>query len=91
MKQHESVNLDDAPVIPGGIYKHYKGDYYLVLHAATDSENVANRGSLVVYMSLDGPQTGHIRVRSLAEFRDTVEKPGGGTTPRFKHIRTAPR
>lgn len=79
------------PITVGGIYLHYKGDRYIVLYAAQDSENSDNRGDLVIYMSLDGPQTGRINVRSLSEFREDVEMPGGGKTLRFKYLRTAPR
>jgi hypothetical protein len=79
------------PVTQGGIYQHYKGSRYIVLYAAYDSENHNNRGDLVVYMSLSAPQTGRVNVRSLVEFREDVEKPGGGKAPRFRYLGTAPR
>jgi hypothetical protein len=78
-------------ITQGGIYQHYKGDLYIVLHAAHDSENRDNRGDMVVYMSLSAPKAGRINVRSLAEFREDVEHPDDGKMPRFRYLSTAPR
>lgn len=83
--------IQREPVTPGGIYEHYKGDLYIVLHVVEDSENVGNRGKMVVYMSLSEPQIGRVRMRSLVEFCEDVEKPDGGVTRRFKFLRQAPR
>lgn len=68
--------------IPNGIYRHYKGNLYQVLHLARHSET---EEWLVVYRALYGdPQKEHggIWVRPLAMFTETVET-GGKTLPRF--------
>lgn len=79
-------NLSSHP-LQTGIYKHYKGKFYLVLGIAQHSET---QESLVVYVPLY-EHSGHgMSVRPLAMFLEMVELPvaGGGTTelPRFQYI-----
>ena len=53
--------------IPQGIYRHYKGNLYQVLHTAQHSET---EESLVVYRCLYGEYD--VWVRPLAMFTETV-------------------
>jgi hypothetical protein len=74
-----------------GIYRHYKGNNYIVLFIARDSNNQANRQDTVVYMSLDPPYAGSMNTRWLSEFLEDVEVPGVGKMPRFTYVGPAPR
>lgn len=57
----------NASVVPNTIYRHFKGDYYLIVCVAKKEEN----GELVVvYRSLDGSDT--VWSRPLSEFRSKV-------------------
>jgi len=73
-----------------GIYRHWKGNHYLVLFHARDSNNTANREDLVVYMSLTAPHAGAVNVRRLTEFTEEVELPDGSRGPRFAYMGPAP-
>ena len=57
--------------IPQGIYRHYKGSLYQVLHVANHSET---EEELVVYRCLYGEYGGW--VRPLTMFTETVEVDG---------------
>jgi hypothetical protein len=65
-----------------GIYRHYKGNDYLVLTVARHSET---REALVIYMPLYSPEGGDIVpwARPLAMFEENVVFEGK-TVPRFK-------
>ena len=63
-----------------GIYRHYKGSLYQVLHTATHSET---EESLVVYSCLYGEYG--VWVRSLSMFAETVTV-DGKEIPRFELI-----
>ena len=63
-----------------GIYRHYKGNLYQVLHTATHSET---EESLVVYRCLYGEYG--VWVRPLAIFAETVTV-DGKEIPRFELI-----
>ena len=57
--------------VPQGIYRHYKGNLYQVLHTAHHSET---EEALVVYRCLYGEYG--VWVRPLAMFTETVEVEG---------------
>ncbi|MGW0909468.1 DUF1653 domain-containing protein [Streptomyces sp. NPDC002853] len=65
-----------------GIYRHYKGNYYRVLHVAQHSETDER---LVVYRDLN-EERGNVWVRPLAMFQETMVV-GSGRTPRFSLIK----
>ena len=64
--------------IPQGIYRHYKGSLYQVLHTAQHSET---QEALVVYRCLYGEYG--VWVRPLSMFSETVEVEGK-QVPRFE-------
>lgn len=63
-----------------GIYEHYKGNKYELLHIAKHSETLEN---MVVYKALYGE--GEIWVRPLSMWNEQVEIEGK-SVPRFKLI-----
>ena len=67
--------------IPQGIYRHYKGNLYQVLHTAQHSET---EESLVVYRCLYGEYGAW--VRPLTMFTETVMV-DGKQVPRFELIK----
>ena len=67
--------------VPQGIYRHYKGKLYQVLHTAKHSET---EEALVVYRCLYGEYD--VWVRPLAMFTETVEV-DGKQVPRFELIK----
>ncbi|WP_201597276.1 DUF1653 domain-containing protein [Psychrobacter fulvigenes] len=67
--------------IPQGIYRHYKGNLYQVLHTAQHSET---EESLVVYRCLYGEYG--VWVRPLEMFTETVIVEGK-EAPRFELIK----
>lgn len=93
-------------VIPGppypGVYKHYKGDYYVVHKVITDSTNnrpgrdITDGRIMVLYESL---KTKELHVRAILEFQQLVHSDGmpsiqfhlpgaicGKCIPRFKFM-----
>ena len=68
-------------VVPQGIYRHYKGSLYQVLHTAQHSET---EEVLVVYRCLYGDYD--VWVRPLAMFIETVTV-DGKPLPRFELIK----
>lgn len=67
--------------IPQGIYRHYKGSLYQVLHTAQHSET---EEALVVYRCLYGEYG--VWVRPLVMFSETVTV-DGKQLPRFELIK----
>ena len=68
-------------ILVGGIYRHYKGNLYKVLHLARHTET---EGTLVVYQALYGEYG--IWARPLEMFLETVTLPDGSVVPRFRPI-----
>ena len=69
----------EVQLVEGGIYRHYKGNLYKVLHIATHSEN---EEQLVIYQALYGDYG--IWARPLDMFLEDVLLPDGTTVPRFQ-------
>ncbi len=67
--------------IPQGIYRHYKGNLYQVLHSAQHSET---EEALVIYRCLYGEYG--VWVRSLAMFTEIITH-DGKQIPRFELLK----
>lgn len=72
------------PSIQPGIYRHYKGNEYLVYEVATHSET---EEALVIYRPLYGAQA--LWARPLSMWDEMVQWQGQAL-PRFSYIRPAP-
>lgn len=72
-------------LIKPGIYKHYKGNKYLVLALAKHSETL---DEMVVYVSLYQNPVSQVWVRPAKMFGEKVEY-NGKKVPRFKFISNA--
>lgn len=68
------------PVHIGGLYRHFKGNQYKVLHLARHSETLEE---LVVYQALYGDRG--VWVRPAAMFAGTVTQEGA-SVPRFAYL-----
>jgi hypothetical protein len=66
-------------IIPGRIYRHYKGGLYRVVTLATDATNVRNGTTVVIYEPIAGSDT---YCRDLQEFISPVHG-AHGSQPRF--------
>jgi hypothetical protein len=73
--------MTNQATVTQGIYRHYKGDLYQVLHTAQHSET---EEMLVVYRCLYGEYG--VWVRPLSMFSETVEVEGK-QVPRFEMIK----
>lgn len=69
-----------------GLYRHWKGNHYLAILTARDSNNDANHEDVVVYVSLDAPCAGSINVRRVAEFLEEIALPDGSHGTRFTYL-----
>ena len=67
----KKIMTEQLQTIPQGIYRHYKGSLYQVLHTAQHSET---QEALVVYRCLYGEYG--VWVRPLSMFSETVEVDG---------------
>ena len=67
--------------IPAGLYKHYKGKNYKVLHTARHSETGE---LLVIYQAQYGDFD--CWARPLSMFIETVTLPDGTEVPRFEPV-----
>ena len=76
------MSQQNQSIVTQGIYRHYKGSLYQVLHTAQHSET---EESLVVYRCLYGEYG--VWVRPLAMFTETVEL-DGKVIPRFELIKS---
>ncbi|GLC31667.1 DUF1653 domain-containing protein [Clostridium omnivorum] len=70
-KVEDNINSTERTLKTGSIYKHFKGNEYLVLHLARHSETLEE---LVVYQALYGERG--IWVRPLKMFLEQVEVDG---------------
>ena len=75
------MSQQNQATVAQGIYRHYKGSLYQVLHTAQHSET---EESLVVYRCLYGEYG--VWVRPLAMFTETVAV-DGKLIPRFELIK----
>ena len=64
-------NLAKPTALRKGLYRHFKGNYYQVLHVATDSEN---KKAMVVYRALYGDK--NVWTRSISMFTEVIERDG---------------
>lgn len=69
-------------LIVGGLYQHYKGKNYRLIHLGKHSETLE---WMIVYECLYDNPEGSIWVRPLSMFVETVEV-NGKIIPRFKYI-----
>lgn len=76
------MSQQNQSIVTQGIYRHYKGSLYQVLHTAQHSET---EESLVVYRCLYGEYG--VWVRPLVMFTETVEV-DGKVIPRFELIKS---
>ncbi len=72
---------DNQPLLPLGVYEHYKGKHYCVLYTAKHSETLED---YVVYRQLYGD--GKIWIRPLSMFLEKIEV-DGKKIPRFTYIK----
>ena len=72
------MSQQNQATVAQGIYRHYKGNLYQVLHTAQHSET---EESLVIYRCLYGEYG--VWVRPLSMFSETVEVEGK-QVPRFE-------
>ena len=75
------MSQQNQAIVAQGIYRHYKGNLYQVLHNAQHSET---EESLVVYRCLYGEYG--VWVRPLSMFTETIEV-NGKEAPRFELIK----
>jgi hypothetical protein len=63
-------DAEEAPEIPGGLYRHYKGGLYRVLNVIRDSTNGPTEGRwMVLYTSCERDR---MMVRELGQFIGTT-------------------
>lgn len=72
---------EEAKTLKTGLYKHYKGKHYELLHIARHSETLEE---YVVYKALYGNYD--IWVRPLKMFCEMVFNKEGEQVPRFEHV-----
>ena len=75
------MSRQSQATVPQGIYRHYKGSLYQVLHTAKHSET---EEALVVYRCVYGEYD--VWVRPLSMFTETIEV-NGKEAPRFELIK----
>lgn len=68
--------------LPPGKYKHYKGNYYIVIGTATHSETLEKMA--IYYPEKEGPDS--MWCRPLQMFTELVNNPEGNRVPRFAKV-----
>ncbi len=83
MDKTESTN--EREIVIGGVYQHFKGDYYKVLTLGLDSETLEEK---VIYMSLyySPEKKTRVWIRPLEDFMGTKELDDGKVINRFEFI-----
>lgn len=76
--------MEQLPELRRGVYRHFKGQEYLVLSVARHSETGE---PMVVYQALYGE--GGLWVRPLSMWEESVNREGY-TGPRFVYVRPEP-
>ncbi len=78
------IDMTNLPPLPSGIYRHYKGHYYLVLGYACDSNDDSRTVVVYVGLELDGAsaELPRMNVRTVEDFFSEV--PGKGQ--RFHYV-----
>ncbi len=76
-------NTSEREIVIGGVYKHFKGDYYKVLTLALDSETLEEK---VVYISLyyNPEKETRVWIRPIEDFMGTKELEDGSVINRFE-------
>jgi len=82
---NKKKEAETRKIVIGGIYRHFKGDYYKVLTLGLDSETMKE---MVVYISLYYKPEKETRVwiRPLEDFMGTKELEDGKIINRFDFI-----
>lgn len=77
---------EDRQLIIGGIYQHFKGDFYQVLTVGTDSETEKD---LVIYTTLyyKPEKETRVWVRPYDDFMGTKQLEDGTVVNRFEFVR----
>ena len=80
-----SKNMEKRKIVVGGVYQHYRGDYYKVLSLALDNETLTQ---LVVYVALyyKPEKEDRVWVRPLEVFMGTKELEDGKVVNRYEFI-----
>lgn len=79
----KSSSISEQVTVNSGVYRHFKGAYYLVLGVAANSEMPDEK--MVVYVGLYAKPGPRMWVRPLEMFTETVER-DGKIMPRFQYI-----
>lgn len=82
MKSENIPSETESPLVPGGLYEHYKGKRYRVHGVARHSETLEE---LVYYECLYENDLGRMWVRPRAMFLGTIEV-DGQIVPRFRYL-----
>ncbi len=83
MNEEEATKTRE--IVIGGIYRHFKGDYYKVLTLGLDTETMEE---MVVYISLyyKSEKETRVWIRSLEDFMGTKELEDGNIVNRFDFV-----
>jgi hypothetical protein len=71
--------IEPHPIVPGGVYRHYKGGRYRVFRVALTE---ADKVPVVVYSPLDNPES----VTWVRPVRDWLAPVAGGTSARYEFV-----